>query len=142
LSSSAQANSQKIALYNGQGGPLLEADYRWKLIDFFGAEVEIRGPCQSACTLVISRVRKDKLCFDPNGLLAFHQTRNKLSPEDEKPIRWEPNDKATKWLVDSYPADIRAWIERWGGVSMLPYDGYWFLRAPELWEMGYRKCED
>jgi hypothetical protein len=142
LASSAQVAPQKIVVYDGQGGPIVEADSRWKTIDFFGPDVEIRGPCRSACPLVISRIRKDKLCFGEKGSLWLHQTRDLLSKPGEEPKRWEPNDKATKWLVDSYPPDIRAWIEGRGGVTKLPYDGYWFLFAPDLWEMGYRKCED
>ena len=140
LASSAQASSQKIVIYDGPGGRLDEADKCWLLIDFLGAEVEIRGSCRSACTLVMTRVRKERLCFSKEGSLAFHQARNRLSPPEEKPPRWEPAPEATKVMVSRYPEDIQAWLASKG--PELPYEGHWVLRAPVLWEMGYRKCED
>jgi hypothetical protein len=107
-----------------------------------GDEVEIRGVCQSACTLIVSRVPAKRICFDPNGSLAFHLARDLLTKPGEFPQKWSRNDPATKLLVDSYPADIRAWIDARGGYMELPYDGFWVLRAPELWVMGYRRCPD
>jgi len=44
-------------------------------------------------------------------------------------------------MFDSYPEDIRAWIDSKGGIALLPYEGFLVLLAPELWKMGYRKCE-
>jgi hypothetical protein len=41
-----------------------------------GASVEILGECSSACTLVLGRILKDKVCFGPDGWLGFHQARN------------------------------------------------------------------
>jgi tetratricopeptide (TPR) repeat protein len=132
----------KVVIRDGPGGLLSEANMRWVGVGQSGDEVEIRGLCQSACTLVMSRVPAKRICFDLNGSLAFHLARDKLSKPDEMPIRWERNDSATKWLVDSYPADIRAWIDARGGYLKLPYDGHWVIRAPELWAMGYRRCPD
>ena len=37
---------------------------------------------------------------------------------------------------------ICAWIAAFGGVEKLPLSGYWYLEAPELWKMGYRRCAD
>jgi hypothetical protein len=28
------------------------------------------------------------------------------------------------------------------GVEKLPLSGYWYLEAPELWKIGYRRCAD
>jgi len=101
----------------------------------FGDEVEIRGSCRSACTLVVSEVPRQRICFGPRGALGFHLARN-------RPVSGSRNDAASKWMVDSYPADIRAWIDARGGYLQLPYEGEWVLRAPELWAMGYRRCPD
>jgi tetratricopeptide (TPR) repeat protein len=132
----------KVVIRDGPGGLLSEANMRWVGVGQSGDEVEIRGLCRSACTLVMSRVPAKRICFDLNGSLAFHLAREKLSTLDEVPIRWERKESATKWLVDSYPADIRAWIDARGGYLKLPYDGHWVMRAPELWAMGYRRCPD
>ena len=53
-----------------------------------------------------------------------------------------PNLRVTKEMVDSYPKDIRAWINAKGGYKKMPIDGVWTLPAPDLWKMGYRKCGD
>jgi hypothetical protein len=132
----------KRIVRNGPGGSLFAADQEWKLAAQLGDEVEIRGSCSSACTLVVSRIPRERLCFDHNGSLLFHQARNRLSPPGQTPVEWEPDDKATKWMVNSYPDDIRAWIDSKGGIPNLPYEGFWVLSAPDLWKMGYRKCDD
>jgi hypothetical protein len=131
----------KRIVRNGPGGSLFAADQEWKLAAQLGDEVEIRGSCSSACTLVVSRVPREHLCFDRNGALSFHQARTRVSPPGQTPVEWEPDDKATKWMFDSYPEDIRAWIDSKGGIALLPYEGFLVLLAPELWKMGYRKCE-
>lgn len=46
-------------------------------------------------------------------------------------------------MIDSYPADIRDWIEAKGGFDRMPIGkNLWTLPASELWKMGYRKCND
>jgi hypothetical protein len=44
-------------------------------------------------------------------------------------------------MVNQYPQDIRLWIQAKGGVSKMAVQQLWTLDAPELWAMGYRKCE-
>ena len=88
---------------------------------------------QSACTLVTAYIPKDRICFSDRAVLAFHHS-------------WfaetgEINPKGTKWMIDSYPADIRGWIVAYGGLAKMPIgSSYWTLPAKELWEMGYRRC--
>jgi hypothetical protein len=53
-----------------------------------------------------------------------------------------PGLESAKWMVESLPTDIRAWIDAKGGYTQLPMKGYWTLTAAELWKMGYRKCAD
>ena len=52
----------------------------------------------------------------------------------------EPSLEGTKWMVDRYPQDIRAWIERRGGPEKMTIEEFWTLTAEELWFMGYRHC--
>ena len=46
----------------------------------------------------------------------------------------------TKKMYESYPEEIRAWIDGQGGYKRMPMDDGWRLWARNLWEMGYRKC--
>jgi hypothetical protein len=46
-------------------------------------------------------------------------------------------------MFDSYPQDIRAWLEQKGGFKKMPQGAkLWTIFAPELWTMGYRKCKE
>jgi hypothetical protein len=90
--------------------------------------------CQSACTLVMSNVPRERICFSATGYLNFHWA----SVADGKIASRE----YTQWMIESYPADIRAWIEAKGGINKMPVWWMWKLTAPELWKMGYRKCPD
>jgi hypothetical protein len=45
-------------------------------------------------------------------------------------------------MFDSYPQDIRTWLQQKGGLEKMAHGAkLWALLAPELWKMGYRKCE-
>jgi hypothetical protein len=125
---------RKVVVHYGPGGLLSESKEQWVLSAAAGDTVEIRGPCFSACTLVVSYIPRERLCFDRRGRLAFHLARDRFESGE-----W-PNLNATKELVESYPADIRAWMDARGGFLQLPYNGFWELPALELWAMGYRRC--
>ena len=69
------------------GGQINQHWQRFQLLALNGDEVEVRGQCKSACTLVMI-VPKNQLCFGQAAYLAFHQTRRTTSdapaPEDTK----------------------------------------------------------
>jgi hypothetical protein len=99
-------------------------------------DVEIRGNCISACTLVLHYIDHEKLCFGRDAQLWFHQARRQMPVETGD---WAPSPESSLKMYDGYPEIIQAWIDAKGG---LPWDGYLKLRGRELWMMGYRKCED
>jgi hypothetical protein len=127
----------KHVVRGNPGGPVVPYLAYWMIIEENGTEVEIRGPCMSACTWVAAVIPKSRLCFDANGYLAFHKVRD-LNKDGST----SPDFTGTQEMVDSYPKDIRAWINAKGGYKKMPIDGLWHLRAPELWTMGYRKCAE
>ena len=116
-----------------EGGRISEYDARWRVIAAAGGPVEVRGICQSACTMVVIHIPRPRLCFGEFSSLGFHQARyddGSLAPT------------STKWMIDKYPADIQAWIAAKGGLEAMPQGNrYWTLPAAKLWEMGYRKCD-
>jgi hypothetical protein len=115
------------------GGRIDHHLYRFQQLAADGGEFEIRGVCESACTLVMGAIPKPRLCFGKNSHLAFHQARNADNT---------PAPTSTLWMIDHYPADIRAWINAKGGYREIPFHKYWYLPASELWAMGYRRCAD
>jgi hypothetical protein len=127
----------KYVVRRNPGGSIeLHVAY-WTLVAIQGGEVEIRGPCGSACTLAVVAIPKDKLCFDADGYLGFH-----MATSLNKDGSTLPDLKTTRGMVESYPKDIRAWINAKGGYKKMPIDGVWTLPASDLWKMGYRRCAD
>jgi hypothetical protein len=51
-----------------------------------------------------------------------------------------PNLQWSQWMIDRYPIKIRQWIEAQGGVKQMSVEKVWYLYAPDLWKMGYRRC--
>jgi hypothetical protein len=85
--------------------------------------IVIDGPCYSACTLVLSTIPHNRVCVTRRAILGFHAPRlvddygrEYLAPE------------ATREVVAAYPAPIRNWISRHGGLRQRPI----FLRGREL----------
>lgn len=61
-----------IFIYNDHGGMLNEYVDRWTKLAQQTELVAIVGVCVSGCTLVMSYIPRDRICFGDNGYLAFH----------------------------------------------------------------------
>ena len=125
----------KTVLYDERGGMINEHIERWRKVDESGDDVEIRGKCPSACTLIMGFVPSDRICFGEDASLQFHM------PGWANDVNQAPGIDAAKWMLNQYPQDIRAWIIAKGGVEKMTYYAMWKLDAQELWRMGCRKCE-
>jgi hypothetical protein len=128
-----QQTPQKTIVQGEIGGRI---DHHWsRFRDIYnsGANVEVHGKCQSACTL-ITNMPKSRMCFAEGSRLGFHWAREKV---------WDgpPSRESTEWMIDHYPPDIRAWLDAQGGIEKMPKDGFWIMPAFILWGMGYRRCE-
>jgi hypothetical protein len=126
---------QHVVLTYEPGGLLNTHVERFRAIAERGAEVEIRGLCQSACTLILGHIPRERLCFSEQAKLNFH-----LASHADGTASMEH----TRWVFGWYPADIKAWINSRGGPEKMPppFQGFWTLPASELFKMGYRKCPD
>jgi hypothetical protein len=123
---------QRTVLLNEVGGRIDVQWIRFQLLAHSGEEVEIRGLCPSACTLITAHIPQERLCIGKDARLAFHQARY---------ADGRPDVHGTQWMLDKYPAPIRAWLES----RELPLGGtnkFLVLFAPDLWGMGYRRCAD
>jgi hypothetical protein len=69
------ARPERIVITYGAGGSVDEHNWKFGAYRNAGVEVEIRGGCHSACTLITAYVGKDKLCFASGAFLAFHAVR-------------------------------------------------------------------
>ena len=93
----------------GQVGPFLDMFDR---IRDSGETVVIDGPCISACTLVLSVVPNERICVTRRAVLGFHAAR---SMDRRGRLYAEP--EASELVLQAYPAAVRNWIRRRGGLS-------------------------
>jgi hypothetical protein len=114
------------------GGVIAEYSAHWQDLAATGDEVDILGPCLSACTLVVGYIPKDRLCFGENASLQFHAAWER---ETGQMSLW-----ATKWMISKYPDDIRRWLALRGPPENMAIQQWWILPASELWKMGYKRC--
>jgi hypothetical protein len=129
---SVRAVLKPYVIYTDHGGKLSEYWAHYTTLAQEGGNIEIHGSCESACTLVVSLIPKERICFSDYAVLRFHKAR---MPDGI------PTAYYTQQMVDSYPADIRKWIVGMGGVEKMPADDYWTLHATILWALGYRRCK-
>jgi hypothetical protein len=124
--------TNKAWLGRERGGRVDQHIARWEALAASGDDVEVRGLCPSACTLVLAHVPKERLCFSQTSVLAFHLAR---FPNGEPAI------EASRAMFNAYPQDIRMWLQEKGGVEKMPLESFWLLFPSELWQMGYRRCD-
>ena len=93
----------------GQIGPYLE---NLALLRSSGEKVIIDGPCLSACTLVLMTVPSERICVTRRAVLGFHAAR---SIDGGGRIYAEP--EASRAVQAAYPAAVRSWISRRGGLT-------------------------
>jgi hypothetical protein len=105
----AAAEVRILASPGGEVGPFLELFER---VNASGERVVIDGPCLSACTLVLSMVPDERICVTRRAVLGFHAAR---SVDRRGRIYAEP--EASQAVLEAYPAPVRGWISRHGGLT-------------------------
>jgi hypothetical protein len=95
-----------------------------------GERVVIDGPCFSACTLALSILPHNRICVTSRAILGFHAARLVDALGNET---WDP--EATRVVAETYPAPVRRWIRRHGGLTRRPI----FLYGAALSRM-YPRC--
>jgi hypothetical protein len=119
-----------VVIAHDEGGRIGTYIDRFKQIRASSDNVVIDGDCMSACTLVVGLIPRERLCFTERGRLGFHAA-------------WKPgflgmrvlNQEGTQTMWAIYPAGIRAWIARKGGLS----DRVVYLEGAELSAL-YPRC--
>jgi hypothetical protein len=105
----ARAEVRILASPGGQVGPFLDL---FEGVRESGERVVIDGPCLSACTLVLSMVPNNRICVTRRAILGFHAAR---SVDLRGRMYAEP--EASELVLEAYPAPVRGWIRRHGGLT-------------------------
>jgi hypothetical protein len=120
LSTPALAEVRILASPGGEVSGFLEL---FAVLRQTGERIVIDGPCYSACTLVLSTIPEDRICVTRRAVLGFHAAR-----AIDRRGRIFAAPEATRIVLDAYPAGVREWIKRRGGLTGKPK----FLRGREL----------
>ncbi len=107
--SSASATMRISEDRGGQIGHYLEA---FAVLRTSGESVVIDGNCLSACTLVLGLVPRDRICATQRARFGFHAAW--MPDRDGRPVT---SPLGTQALWNIYPASVRRWINRHGGLS-------------------------
>ena len=104
--------SAMVVLSDDKGGKMEEYTARFQQMRNSGETVVIDGTCLSACTMVLGLVPLNRVCATQNAVLGFHAawmydtSGNRVA-----------SASGTRDLMETYPAAVRAWIERNGGLK-------------------------
>jgi hypothetical protein len=123
----AHAEIRILASPGGQVGPFLDL---FDKVRETGERVVIDGPCLSACTLVLSIVPNERICVTRRAVLGFHAARSV-----DRRGRTYAEPEASELVLQTYPAPVRDWIGRHGGLT----SHLILLRGRELKAI-YRSC--
>ena len=129
LASGAVARAE-LRIVSSPGGEVGSYLRLFAMVRESGERVIIDGPCLSACTLVLSAVPEDRICITRRAILGFHAAR---WLDQQGQLYAAPDE--TRILATTYPAPIRSWIERNGGLTEKPL----FMRSRQLATL-YRLC--
>ena len=120
-----------LRILSSPGGFVVDYLQAFARVRQSGERVVIDGPCLSACTLVLSTIPSNRICVTRRAVLGFHAPRM----IDRQTGRSSRAPEATRIVIKSYPAGVRAWIKKRGGLSQKLI----LLRGRELTAL-YHRC--
>ena len=104
--------SAEVRILSSPGGEVTQYLRLFEAVRATGERVVIDGPCLSACTLLLSTVPNSRICVTRRAVLGFHAAR-----AVDRRGRVYPAPEATRVVQATYPAPVRAWIARHGGLT-------------------------
>ncbi|HSR76874.1 MAG TPA: hypothetical protein VLN57_09830 [Xanthobacteraceae bacterium] len=102
----------EVRIKSSPGGQIGEFLDLFEEVRATGERVVIDGPCLSACTLVLGVVPRSRICVTSRAVLGFHAA---WVPAERGHV--VPQPEATRLMMDLYPAEVRGWILRRGGLN-------------------------
>jgi hypothetical protein len=114
------ANAETVQIIDDRGGLIIAYQMQWAMLAPQSVNVQIKGHCVSACTILLGYIPRERICVSSGASLGFHLATPAFVTED---------------LLRVYPLDIRLWIEQHGGLT---HQIIW-LQAPDIY--GYfQRC--
>jgi hypothetical protein len=104
--------SATVIISDDVGGKMQDYTTHFRQVRDSGEPVVIAGTCVSACTMVLGLVPSDRICATQNAVLGFHAAW--MFDNSGKRV---VSASGTQDLMQTYPAPVRAWIARRGGLT-------------------------
>src|ERR1700739_2559658 len=104
--------SATVIISDDVGGKMKDYTTHFQQVRDSGEPVVISGTCVSACTMVLGFVPSDRICATRNAVLGFHAAW--MFDDSGKRV---VSASGTQDLMNTYPAPVRDWIARHGGVA-------------------------
>ena len=104
--------SATVIISDDVGGKMKDYTTHFRQVRDSGEPVVISGTCVSACTMVLGLVPSDRICATPSAVLGFHAAW--MFDNSGKRV---VSASGTQDLMQTYPASVRAWIARRGGLT-------------------------
>ncbi len=105
--------SAEIRIVGDPGGEVSSYVQKYQGVRASGQRVVVDGPCLSACTLLLGIVPRDRICVTSRAMFGFHAA----SYYDDASRSLVPTRAGSRLVMRLYPATIRNWIERHGGLT-------------------------
>lgn len=119
----AEPASATVLIRDDNGGLMEDYTKRFAEVGRSGERVVIDGTCVSACTMVLGLVPRHRICATERAVFGFHAAWQYTTAGARV-----ASAAGTRDLMRIYPASVRAWIARQGGLK----PGVMFLRGPKL----------
>lgn len=104
--------SATVIISDDVGGKMKDYTTHFQQVRNSGEPVVISGTCVSACTMVLGFVPSDRICATPNAVLGFHAAWM-FDNSGNRVV----SASGTQVLMNTYPAPVRDWIARRGGLT-------------------------
>src|SRR6266404_9264383 len=104
--------SATVIISGDIGGKMQDYTTHFRQVRDSRESVVIAGTCISACTMVLGLVPSERICATPNAVLGFHAAW--MFDNSGKRV---VSASGTQDLMKTYPAPVRTWIARHGGLT-------------------------
>ena len=118
-----------VRLSNERGGTITLHVLRYQQLAASGDQVVLERICQSACTMILGIVPRERLCATPGTVFRFHAANYR----SRDGIRSQ-NDSYTQVMANYWPANVKAWVARHKATATLEFTN----ATPG--ELGVRTC--
>jgi hypothetical protein len=112
LALSVTSASATMRIAEDRGGQIGQYLQAFTTVRSSGESVVVDGSCLSACTLVLGIVPRERICATQRARFGFHAAW--MPDRDGRPVT-SPLGTQALWSI--YPASVRRWINRHGGLS-------------------------